>query len=436
MRRLAAISIPVLGWVVTLAYAYPGIVTWDGVQLLAEARSGVYADDHPPAYIAIWHLVDKIVPGEAGMLVLQTGLFLVGLVALFRRWMSPLGASIAATLVLVFPPTMVPMAAIWKDSLMAGLLVAGSAAVFADDRRWRGVGAVALCLATAVRYNAAAATFPLIAMVVWVPGWRGVRRYAAAAGVWIAITAIALVANSALTDKRMYAWQSLVAPSDIVGIIAHVDEPLSDSDLLRALDGTELRVTHDIQGAARALYSPRDGQRAIGEDDLAFWHVPFYDPMPPARREAFTRAWWQLVGAHPLAYVEHRVATMGAVLERSNSAVTWRGHGKEAWLRAQLGLRTDWPHAQLAATRALQRFEHAIPVFTPWLYLVVALVLVPFVRRVRDVSALLASGIMYEGSLLVLATSPDYRYSHWMIVATAVCVVAVVVQRARAARRT
>lgn len=431
MRRLAPASIPILGWIVVLLYAYPGIVTWDGVQLLAEARSGIYADDHPPVYIAIWHVVDLVVPGPAGMLVLQTGLFLVGLIALFRRWMTPLGASIAATVVFVFPPVMVPMAAVWKDSLMAGLLVVGAAAVLAERPRWRIVGALALCVATAVRYNAAAATFALIAVVDWVPGWSGVRRYATAAGVWIAITAAALVANSALTDKHMYAWQSLVAPSDIVGIIAHVDEPLSDSELLRLLDGTELRVTHDIQAAAHALYSPRDGQRAIAQGDRAFWQVPFYDPLPPARRDAFTRAWWQLVREHPLAYAEHRVATMGAVLERSNGAVSWRGHPNDAWLRAELGLQTDWPRAQLGATHALQRFERAIPVFTPWLYLVLALVVAPLALRSRDLGALLASGIMYECSLLVLATSPDYRYSHWMVVATTVCIVALVVRRMR-----
>jgi len=46
----------------------------------------------------------------------------------------------------------------------------------------------------------------------------------------------------------------------------------------------------------------------------------------------------------------------------------------------------------------------------------------------------LASGIVMEGSLLVLAPSPDYRYSHWMVVCTAIGVISVTARRYRDAR--
>ncbi len=73
------------------------------------------------------------------------------------------------------------------------------------------------------------------------------------------------------------------------------------------------------------------------------------------------------------------------------------------------------------------------PIFWPWIYLVVAVVLVPLARRQRDVLALLASGVLYELSLFATATSAEYPQSHWMIACTGVAAVVVVARRTRVA---
>jgi hypothetical protein len=39
------------------------------------------------------------------------------------------------------------------------------------------------------------------------------------------------------------------------------------------------------------------------------------------------------------------------------------------------------------------------------------------------VAALLASGLVVEASLVMLAPSPDYRYSHWTVVVTIVAAI-------------
>ena len=48
----------------------------------------------------------------------------------------------------------------------------------------------------------------------------------------------------ALTDQKMYVWQSSLAVLDIAGTIAHVDEPMSDDELRRELDGTQVLVAN------------------------------------------------------------------------------------------------------------------------------------------------------------------------------------------------
>jgi hypothetical protein len=172
---------------------------------------------------------------------------------------------------------------------------------------------------------------------------------------------------------------------------------------------------------------------AVADDDRAFWHIPWYDAPPEAQRDALARAWWQLVRDHPRAYAEHRFAVMGEVLSRNPGGVTWRGtlQGPQPE-RKQLGLGTEWPSFQVALTHGMQKLERATPLFVPWLYLVIALALLPLALRHRDLGAVLASGVLYEGTLLLLASSYDYRYSHWLVVATAITAVALTARRARA----
>jgi hypothetical protein len=63
------------------------------------------------------------------------------------------------------------------------------------------------------------------------------------------------------------------------------------------------------------------------------------------------------------------------------------------------------------------------PLFRQWLYILVALLMLPLCRHYRDIAALLASGLLVEASLFFVAPSTDYRYSHWTIVCTCVSLV-------------
>ncbi len=69
-------------------------------------------------------------------------------------------------------------------------------------------------------------------------------------------------------------------------------------------------------------------------------------------------------------------------------------------------------------------------VFRPYLYFAIAALLLPLAWRQRDAFALLASGLIYELTLLPFAPSAEYRYSHWMIVCTVLAVVILVRERA------
>ena len=442
-RRLAASppwAILGAGWAFLVLYAFPGQMTQDSFDHLREARAGVYSDAHPPIINLIWKILEFLIAGPFGMLVLQSGLLLAGLYAIFRVTFEPRRAAWWTTGVFVFPPVLTVMAVIWKDCSMAGLLVVAVACLLSGRRGVRLAGLAAICGATALRYNAFGATLPLVVLLFeWRPGMRWLHRYAVSAAAWLAATFAAFGINAALTDKPMHYWHSSLAVYDIVGTLANVDGELPDAELRAQLAGTELLVDHDIHATLRTVYTPRDFFPILNDPAHTLWKLPIngYEPAPQVQRDAIERAWWKMIEAHPWAYVMHRVAVMGEVLElrstRALGAVPRREFRYPAYA-AELGLATGWSSAQHKLTRAMQWISRHTSLFVPWVYLVLTLALLPLAWRQRDVLAILLSGLVMESSLLPLAHSCDYRYSHWMVITTMIGCIILATRRYRAAR--
>ena len=63
------------------------------------------------------------------------------------------------------------------------------------------------------------------------------------------------------------------------------------------------------------------------------------------------------------------------------------------------------------------------------LRVLLALLLLPVARKYRDVLALLLSGIAIDLTLLPLASSPDFRYSHWLVTSVTISTIVLVARR-------
>jgi hypothetical protein len=427
-----------LGGVAFLLYAYPGLLTLDSVDQLTEARAHFYTDAHPPAMAVLWGVLDRIIAGPFLMLLVQGATFLVGAYLVLKRALPPRAAAIAAGLVLLFPPVLNGMAFIWKDSLMAGLVLLGAGLVMSPCRRAR-LGALAcFAVATAVKYNAFVATMPLVVLVFeWTPGARWIKRYAISSAAWLGITIVAMFGNGLLVDQPMHFWHSSLAVTDICGVIAN-EEEMSDDELRAALANTGLLVERDIQAHARRIYASRDFMTlVVGEQRM--WDLPITGrvPAPEPQRDAIGTAWWNLVTGHPAAYLMTRLDSFLDVLGvtyKTYSAVPPRIMKHPGFL-TQIGLPAKTTAFQQRWTGIHKWLWRKTPLFTQWVYIVLALVLVPLAWRRRYVLALLASGLLVEASLFFLSPSPDFRYSHWTIVCTLLAIVMLTWQRAAGPRR-
>ncbi|MDB4959113.1 MAG: hypothetical protein JWO36_6682 [Myxococcales bacterium] len=224
------VQILAVGWLVFAAYAYPGLMSHDSFDQLDQARALLYSDEQPPAMAALWNVVDFVIAGPFGMLVLQSVTFVAGTYLVLGRVLRPRRAAVAAVGVLLFPPIFALMAVVWKDCLMSGLLALGLGLVLGDSRRQRIAGVAMVFAANLVCYHAVAATLPILVLLWWrepaAVGWSAhLRMSGRGLAVWLAVTAAASGANAALTQRPAAHWSGLSASR----LVTHATQP---SDLL------------------------------------------------------------------------------------------------------------------------------------------------------------------------------------------------------------
>lgn len=425
-----------IAWLVLFLYGFPGQMMPDTYEHLIEARTGFYTDASPPVFTLLFAVSDWLFGGQVLVFLLQITAFVAGAYLTFRR-LVPRHAPWLALAFCVFPPVLTPLAPVWKDALMPGLLLLGFGAL-GDPRRWvRVLALLALFGAIAIRYNAFAAAFPLVVLLFeWRAGMHWLKRTALALAAWVAITAGAYQANALLTDQEMHLWHSSLALFDIAGTLKNTP-PIPDADLAPLLAGTGLSAERDLHARIVARYRPRNFFYLV-EMPGAVWDVPIRGtvPAPAAQRDAIARAWREIVGAHRGAYLLHRARVFRECLAlqgktRAYWAVPERSY-EYPWVAQEQGVSFHASPLQHALTDMFTWLWQHTPLFEPFVYFVLALVLLPVAaRRHRDVTALLLSGIAIELTLFFLASSPDYRYSHWMVLCTILAAITLVARRAR-----
>lgn len=415
-------------------YAYPGYMSFDSIQQLGEARSGELGDWHPPAMAALWRLVECVMAGPFGMLAIQNGCFLIGAYLLLRRAMSARAAAVCASCLLLFPSVSAVMAVIWKDSQMAGFLLLGTALLLTARRRCRLAGLGLLLLASMMRHNAFSMTFPLVILLfLWSLEHRGWRRYAVGVVAWVAITGAGMVINGRLTQNLQYTWYRSSALLDIVGTLKYAD-PIRDEEMRPLLDGMRVIPTHDLHRMARRAYNPDWTFDAIWTTGKKF----FDEPVTKKQRLAGARAWKQIVLGNLRAYFKYRIEIFAHMLglghPPSGSPIyIWFTDVQDPFGSAQRVQHFASPSRLQRALQIAMVWFGTTWLFHAYVYLFLAIALLPFCVRDRLTFALLASGLTGEAALFFAAPTTDFRYSFWLVVVTVVAVMILVARRAGAA---
>ena len=415
-RRILAAS-----WLAFVLFAYPGFMKIDALDELVDARMGEISDWHSPVMTELWRIVNIVVAGPAGMLVVQSVLLVAGCYHLLRRTMSERGAAIAAACVLWFPPIVATEAQVSADTLLASVLVAAAAALASARPRVRLGGLALAAFAGGLRDGAALAALPIVvALFRRRDGDRGWRRAALALGAWAITVLAAHAASHAIVDSRTERAEVARAIDDAVGTLSRAPD-LDDAELRELLAGAPLATTIDVQGRARAVY---DTPRSYASGGDRVFDVPHDD----AQRDALLDARVALARAAPRAYLAHRWHHLANELAMSHRfGAMYAEFVPDPSLRENVRYAAHHSLLQdtlLAPLRWLSRTFW----FRPYLYAVLAIVLLPLAvaRRQHAAALLLASALAHVAALFVWSVATDYRDSHWLIVATTLALVIMV----------
>ena len=405
---------------VQLAMFSPGIAVFDSINQYGQAMSGHYDDWHPPIMARLWAGLGALgLHGTAPMLVLQLGIFWVGLALIgmaVARWRP--GAGWAVLIVGLLPIVANWMIVIVKDvGLVAALTGAtGIVALYRMRERkmpWWAIGVVLILLAYAVlvRANSAFATVPL----AWSwQGWAGMRRWWARAALAL-LTLVAVFGASRPIDHHVLGAHA-----------SHVENTLPVFDLAGIAHFAPLGT---VPGVSPAQWRKVTTHRC---------YMPFYwDPFADRTRcgdigdmmtdedviPSLGRLWVEEILAHPIAYAEHRLAHLNSTLR------IWVPADEPSTAAPALSDSNDWriggtrtPRADALATvtKAIARTPLGAP--ATWLALAIGLFWMLLGTPEQPARALglslSLSGIAMTASFAVVSIASDMRYHLWLFVCT------------------
>ncbi|KAB2882119.1 MAG: hypothetical protein F9K40_23650 [Kofleriaceae bacterium] len=183
----------------------------------------------------------------------------------------------------------------------------------------------------------------------------------------------------------------------------------------------------------RTLYRPWNFYHLVAPGPSRVFDLPLDGTSPPAHRRAMRDAWQRVIVRYPGAYLEHRWRVFAEVLGVTRrvpfGAAIRHGDQPVAHMR-QLGLDpADSWGAQRTLHRKIVWLTFKTRILRPYLYVVLALLLLPLCRGGRDAFALLVSGLVMQASLFPTAQTPDLRYSHWLMVCAVLAAIVLFARR-------
>jgi hypothetical protein len=402
----------------SLALFWPGTALFDSVEQYRQAVSGVVTDWHPPVMARLWGALAQVWPGTGPMLVLQLGLYWLGLgqlaAALARRGRQAAGW--AVLVVGIAPVLSCWMGAILKDAQLLGALTAATGIAawhpLSEQQRPRWATAAILVLllyATLVRANAVFATAPLALALL---GWFGLPklRWRAAASIGLIVGVLVL---SPLANRRLFGAER---------------EGPENSLLLYDIAGTSIRAGTDSAGvsaakwralAAAGCYSPLEWDAFSEPGPCTIGAGLAAQPETPP----LYGIWRQTIARHPVAYAAHRLAHFNLTMRFLAGPDEPRAVAPVDSEPNRLGLGAN-PSAAQRAWQDVGLLWAATPLAWPILWLALAAVglwaslSAPQTPERRLAQALLLSAVCGGLSYALVSVAPDLRYHLWTILAS------------------
>ena len=413
------------GFLLCVVSFYPGYLSPDSIRQFTEARAWAFTDAHPPLMAAVWGVVDRVLPGPAGMLLLHNAAFW-GALALF--WRAVARRSLLAGLCLVasgfLPPVLALLSTIWKDVGMGASLLLASALIYTALRDGSKRALLAsipfLFYGYGVRHNAAPAVLPLalwsgvVACRLWpslkerAAGRLRLLPFALGLAYFLALTAAVLLTTRALTGGRSGYFSQVVLLHDLTAISIERGEPLFPDYVLRGENFSLAR--------AAATYQPDQAVDLFKSEGAVMKMTE-----NPEEVAALRAKWLEVVPANKAAYLRHRWAAFRMMIGLGEAEVCFP-YLVTSRPFAGYEVNLDWRvHRLLRAVFWKLRNTFFFRGYV-WLLLSLGLLSTAAAGRLRGdlepAFVLSLSGTLYGLAYFFFAPSCDFRYLWWTVLAS------------------
>lgn len=444
LRAIVPYLILGLVWALVVAAYAPGQVNGDTLAQIQQIETDFYNDWFAPLLDAMWSIPYNLGLELVVVLVLQVGALLSGLYLLARAFLPRLGASLAASFVLLTPPVLGQVGLLGRDVWFVALMVLAAGCLTRAGARgraglaWLVLFAVAVLLGTAARQNALPMTLLLLGAGGVIAMARLGRPRGGARRKLLAGLAIGVVGTLGLVGVLRLSYSAL----DVY--------PLHPQQMTFTWDLSSLSVREERVLFPRTIYPAQDLgtlKREFDPDSLWSLILPPENPhlkltttgtpLTDARYHALRDAWWSAITSHPGEYAVGRAELWLRLINVTRAPANvahfdWTGdnEGYGYWNPGLLEVVHDYmalftsPGTELGR---IDRFERGGILFVVAFYLVVALALgVVLLRRaLREAkwallapAALLLGAVLYELVLAVSLPGARYRWSYPLVVGT------------------
>ena len=402
-----------IGFALTLAIFYPGVMTFDSKYLHEYAMKGTMGDWQSPVMVWLWALIDPLAPGAGSMFLLIAVTYWLGF-GLLSLTLASRGRRVALLLPLLAltPPSLALAGVIWRDVLFATswLLAASIAFAAAERQSWirllgQALGLALVAFGVLLRPNALLAAPILAAYTIWLS--RTSLRRAAILYVPAALFffgAVQFVYYGILDAKREHPLQTVMIFD--LGGISHFakanqfpvewSEPENAMLLNRCYQPTMWDIYWRLE--------PCDFVMRKIERETGLFGTP-----------AISRAWLAAILRHPFAYLQHRSAFMWNFLAGDN-LVMWTAD-------IERPMQDVFPHRA-----AFNTLRAALDALTPtpllragfWLLVCIALCGIAWNRPPREATFVLSvcgSAAIYVLTFYGVGVASDFRYGYWAVLA-------------------
>lgn len=392
---------------------WPGLMSYDSLLALTEARQGISTAVWPPMHAYLLRFSAQF-PFAPGSLIFLQGFLLGGAgVALAFRLFSSTSRAVIASLVylsaLAASPSVAGALAVhWRDPLTAAAFVLAVAAWVSAPGRptWTGLilGALAATVCLALRYNA----FPIIAPLTALMIYRVWRFGPVGTGRWLAIIllvvpyplAIASVTWRLPDFQRMPAASNLATTRlfDLVGIGACSGV----SYLPTAAGSSVMTPPEDL----RRAYTPLHANRVVATLEARGFHPK------PMDEKVMRDNWLRAVSGDPMCFLSHRRLVLLAQLGLLKGDPFYPVHDQID--PNELGFSLQRPEAAARYVAGVAGSAHAYWNRPAVLLAAAALLMIlsfwgaPERRLIK--LALATGAIGYTGVLFLVSPAADARY--------------------------